>query len=121
MVARYLIGAVSIIRYAQNNLQESALTFFKVSLTFFNKNKLHTYIYIRTFVHVQEGQTDDEIINRLKFRFMNRFEEIISKLKAAKNEIEEYNQMVGLDREDEDTAKIDEIIEYYTMLNMLGY
>jgi hypothetical protein len=52
---------------------------------------------------------------------MNRFEEIISKLKAAKNEIEEYNELIGLDREDEDTAKIDEIIEYYTMLNMLGY
>lgn len=52
---------------------------------------------------------------------MNRFEEIIRKLKAAKNEIEEYNELIGLDREDEDTAKIDEIIEYYTMLNMLGY
>lgn len=52
---------------------------------------------------------------------MNRFEEIISKLKAAKNAIEEYNELIGLDREDEDTAKIDEIIEYYTMLNMLGY
>lgn len=52
---------------------------------------------------------------------MNRFEEIISKLSEAKQAIEEYNEIVGLDKEDEDTVKINEIIEYYTMLNMLGY
>lgn len=28
---------------------------------------------MRTFVHVQDGQTDNKIINRLKFRFMKAF------------------------------------------------
>lgn len=52
---------------------------------------------------------------------MNRFQDIIAKLKDAKVAIEEYNELIGVDKADEDTAKIDEIIEYYIMLSMLGY
>lgn len=78
-------------------------------------------LFIRTFVHVQEGQRGNKIINRLKNYIMSRLDSLIYKYSEMIAELYEYLETMGINPEtDEHMIELVNQKNYYVGINMLG-